>query len=317
MEERLQESEKLYRSLFDSMLNAFQYSKMIFDQGTPVDYIYLDVNGVFESLTGLKDVIGRKVSEVLPGILQSDPELFHILARVALSGNHEKFDINVKALNKWFSASAYSPAKEYFVVIFEDINERKLAEETLRERELILRTMFDQSYQLMAMSTPDGRFLRVNATALDLVGVREEDVLGKYLWDTPWWSHSEDEQNKIKDGLRRAAAGETVRYVTTHYDTSGNPHYIDISLKPVMDENGVVTMILPEGRDITERKRVDEELRKLNEELEQRVANRTAELTAKTNQLERINKTFVDRELRMRELKERIAELEKNVKSEK
>jgi predicted nucleic acid-binding Zn-ribbon protein len=48
----------------------------------------------------------------------------------------------------------------------------------------------------------------------------------------------------------------------------------------------------------------------LNAELDQSVIERTAKLTAKTAELERINKVFVDRELRMRELKARIAELE-------
>ncbi|MDP2853336.1 MAG: GAF domain-containing protein [Smithellaceae bacterium] len=59
------------------------------------------------------------------------------------------------------------------------------------------------------------------------------------------------------------------------------------------------------------RYQVEDELRLLNKELEGRVAQRTAELSARTAELERINKVFVDRELRMRELKARIAELEK------
>lgn len=63
--------------------------------------------------------------------------------------------------------------------------------------------------------------------------------------------------------------------------------------------------------DVTSRRQAEEEVKRLNKNLEQRVAERTAELSAKTAELERINRVFVDRELRMRELKNRIAELEK------
>jgi PAS domain S-box-containing protein len=78
------------------------------------------------------------------------------------------------------------------------------------------------------------------------------------------------------------------------------------------DAQGNVLGALSSARDITEIRQAEEEVKKLNEELEQRVAQRTAELSTKTTDLERINKVFVDRELRMRALKERIAELEKH-----
>jgi hypothetical protein len=63
--------------------------------------------------------------------------------------------------------------------------------------------------------------------------------------------------------------------------------------------------------DITKRKKAEEEIRKLNQELEQRVKDRTEELEAKIAEIERMNKLFVGRELRIAELKEKIREREK------
>jgi len=128
----LQESEKRYRSLFKNMLNGFAYCRMLFDGDRPRDFIYLDVNSAFEALTGLKDVVGKRVSEVIPGIRESDPQLFEIYGRVALTGKPERFEIYVEALKMWFSISVYSPRREHFVAVFDVITARKQAE---KERE--------------------------------------------------------------------------------------------------------------------------------------------------------------------------------------
>jgi len=143
-EEALRESEEHYRSLFENMLNGLAYCKMLFENGQPIDFIYLNVNQAFETLTGLRDVIGKKVSEVIPGIQEIDPEMFAIYGRVALTEEPESFEIYVNALQRWFEVTAYSPEKEYFVAVFDDITERKHTEEALRQSEENLRYLASQ-----------------------------------------------------------------------------------------------------------------------------------------------------------------------------
>ncbi|OPX70672.1 MAG: sensory histidine kinase AtoS [Methanoregulaceae archaeon PtaB.Bin108] len=122
----LRESEKKYRLLFENMLDGFAYCRMLYDQnGQPEDFLYLDVNPAFEQIVGLGDVSGKRSTEVFPGIREEFPELFEVYGRVALSGTPESFDIEFAPISKWLHISVYSPAKEHFVAVFEDITHRK------------------------------------------------------------------------------------------------------------------------------------------------------------------------------------------------
>ena len=141
----LRASEVRYRSLFENMLNGFAYCRMLFDQGRPQDLLYLAVNDAFETLAGLKDVVGKRVSEVIPGIQESDPGLFEIYGRVARTGVPEQFETYVNALGMWFSVSVYSPGKDHFVAVFDVITKRKRAEVALRESEERFRLAIEAS----------------------------------------------------------------------------------------------------------------------------------------------------------------------------
>ncbi len=132
-EAAIRKSEEHYRSLFDNMLNGYAFCRVLFEQDRPVDFVYLNVNRAFEDLTGLKDVVGKRVSEIIPGIRESDPELLEIYGRVALTGIPERFETYLEALDMWFAISVYSPQKEYFVAVFDVITERKRAEEALKQ----------------------------------------------------------------------------------------------------------------------------------------------------------------------------------------
>ncbi len=128
-EEALRESEQRYRSLFENMLDGFAYCQMLYDdKDRPVDFVYLKVNTAFEQLTGLRDVMGKHVTEILPGIRESSPEVFEIYGRVALTGKPESFELEFKPISRWLNISVYSPERGYFVAVFDDITERKLNE---------------------------------------------------------------------------------------------------------------------------------------------------------------------------------------------
>jgi len=145
IETELKKSENLYRSLFENMLNGFAYCKMLFDHSKPYDFEYLMANSAFETQTGLKNVVGKKVSEVIPGIQKLDQNLLDIYGRVALTGIPETIEIYVKSLGMWFSISVYSPQKEYFVAVFDVITERKKAETEIKENLSKLKRTFDQT----------------------------------------------------------------------------------------------------------------------------------------------------------------------------
>ena len=140
--EALKQSEKLYHSLFDHMLNGLAYCQMHYDKnGLPIDWTYLSVNPAFESLTGLKNVVGKRATDAIPGIYESSPDLFEIYSRVALTGIPNQIETYVPSLVMWFSISVYSPKKEYFVAVFDVITERKRNEEELKKLTKELRTL--------------------------------------------------------------------------------------------------------------------------------------------------------------------------------
>ncbi len=184
-EEALRQSESRFRGLFENMVEGLAYCRMIYEDGEPVDWIYVEVNDAFERQTGLGDATGRRVSEVIPGIRETDPELFRMYSEVALTGKPVRFESFVEALGLWFDLRVYSPEPEYFVAVFDVITERKQAEADAAEREARLRALLDNApygahmYELM----PDDRlvFIGYNARAGEMLGVDHEPLIGLTL----------------------------------------------------------------------------------------------------------------------------------------
>ena len=184
-EQNLRNSEERYRLLFASMLNGFAYCQMIYENGRPVDFIYLDVNEAFETQTGLHDVKGKRISDVVVGIKENDPELFERYGRVASGGKSEQFEIYVESLKTWFFISVYSPKHEYFVAVFDVITERKEAERALHRANRAHKTLSSGNLALVKATNEDELLHTIPSIIVEEGGYSLATVV-----------YSEDDENK-------------------------------------------------------------------------------------------------------------------------
>jgi two-component system cell cycle sensor histidine kinase/response regulator CckA len=260
VEEELQKNRQLLNAIVNHSPAAIQVKDL---QGR-----YLLVNNQIETMFDLQQgqAIGKTPHDIFP---PETANKFLTDDQVALTAGNAVQTEDVVPLPDGmhtFIALKFplvdAAGKLYAVAgISTDITEQKRTEEALRESRRRLRAIFDQTFQFMGVTTPDGTLTAVNQAALDFVGLEESDVVGKLFWETPWWAHSLELQERLRDAISRAASGEFIRFEVNHPAADGSLHDIDFSLKPVRDETGNVSFLIPEGRDITKRVRTEKALR--------------------------------------------------------
>lgn len=138
LRESLEESEQMYRALFGNMLDSVANCRMIYDGEIPVDYEFLHVNPIFESVTGIKNPVGRKMSELIPHYADDNPETLKVFGEVASGGKSRRWEHYLKAVDKWFSFSIYSIKAGEIIVIASDVSVEKKALQALQHQEEML-----------------------------------------------------------------------------------------------------------------------------------------------------------------------------------
>jgi PAS domain S-box-containing protein len=259
-EDKLRKSEEQYRTLFETMLNGLAYCQMVYEEGLPVDFIYLDVNKAFEEQTGLKNVIGKRISEVIPGIRELDPELFERYAKVASGGKPEQFEIYVKSLEMWFFISVYNPKPEHFVAIFDVITERKKAEEALKNEAIRRRILMESSRDGIAIINQDYKIIEANACFSGMIGYTPEETLNLHVWDFEALMSEEDVRKSFADV---ASVNTTIE--TRHRRKNGTIYDAEVSISGSVVNNEPMTFTII--RDITERKKTQTSLSRANRAL--------------------------------------------------
>ncbi len=191
-----------------------------------------------------------------------------------------------------------------------EIIKRKQAEECLKDNEARYRALFEGVPDaLLIADIANGVIRDVNPSACRLFAKTRDELVGIHQATLHPPRLARETEQLFREHSHKAAEGKPgapLEHTILRADGSEIP--IEIRTQPVLLDGA--KMILGVFSDISERKRAEDALRMLNSELEQRVKERTAELAAKNADLEKMNKIFVGRELRMVELKERIRELE-------
>ena len=265
-EAAIAQSERKFRSLFESMIEGVAIHELVYDAGgTAVDYRLIDVNPAYEKHTGLtrERVKGRLGSEAYG---QTPAPYLQEFVRTATTGDPVSFETYFPPLRRHFHISVFSTVAGRFASVFEDITERKAAE-TARFEALSRFSGFANASQFgMGMADLDGRIVYANPTLVRLLGeTSPEDCLGKNF-SSAYYPESmmRKLQQDVMPALMRDGQwhGELElrtkdgRHVTTDenyfviYDESGNPRYLADILT-----------------DITDRKRAEKELRETSETL--------------------------------------------------
>ncbi len=263
----LQEAHKRTAAVLESISDGFV--------GIDFDWKYNYVNNAGIRFLNRQpgELLGRHVFQVWPDVKGTvfDHELHKAMERRIATN----FEIYYPPLNAWFECRGY-PSDTGISIFFTDTTERKVAEQALRESEERYRNTLDNMLESCAIIGFDWKYLYVNQSAIRYFGHNREDLLGRSMLEaTPGF-----EKSPFFNAYQRCMEERTPDHVEGEFIfADGTCAWYEARVTPVPEGIFVISL------DITARKNAENQLKNLNETLEQRVSERMAESRHLADQL--------------------------------
>jgi PAS domain S-box-containing protein len=250
--------EREKKDLFKNMSEGYAYCQMFFENGVPSDFQFIEVNDAFTELTGLKNVLGKRISEFNPKVKDKYPQLFEVCGRVVSTEVPEKFETYRAAIGKWISVSVYSPRKGYFVAIINDITAQKNYVIELKK----LSSAVEQSPASVVITDLNGNIEYVNPKFTEVTGFTYEEIIGK----NPHILKSGKTPKHVYTKLWNAITqGHEWQGELLNKKKNGELFWEYASISPIKNESGTITHYVAVKEDITKKKQIEKELQESEE----------------------------------------------------
>jgi len=206
--------DNFYKQLIEKSLSGYAYHRVICDEnGIPCDYEFIEINDAFERLTGLKgsDIIGRRITEVLPNISKEEFDWIHICGDIAINGGEKELKRFSKILKRLYKINIYSYEKRYFITQFIDITNQmnQLPEIEGRKQDEVLHgknieeAIFYDGPDMHYLYDEQGRLVRWNKKFQDITGYSSEELSKMSLLD--WYKGNEKSHMALLECITRAS----------------------------------------------------------------------------------------------------------------
>ena len=247
------------------------------------DWEFMFVNGPAERMLKRRseDLLGKRIWQEFPEAVGTSIEKHCQLA--VNEQRTARFEILYEPLNTWFDFHVY-PTKAGLAVYFQDVTQRRKQQAQLRLLQKAVARLNDMVIIMEAGDQHESgpRIVFVNDAFERQTGYSSEDVIGRPLGK---WAPKSQQSQVERIGMAMKN-WQPVRAEVAIYTKSGQELWLEIDLAPIADESGRFTHWVAVDRDISERRHQQQEILSLNNDLEERVRQRTAQLAAANKELE-------------------------------